>query len=77
MENETKIIASKLKGLRNEKGLSQEDVAKSLGLSRETIRKYENNSEKMSVDILLKMLNIYQVKSDYFFALIYGNLPTK
>ncbi len=77
MENETKIIAGKLKGLRNEKGLSQEEVAKSLGLSRETIRKYENNSEKMSVDILLKMLNIYQVKSDYFFALVYGNLPTK
>ena len=77
MENETKIIAGKLKGLRNEKGLSQEEVAKSLGLSRETIRRYENNSEKMSVDILLKMLNIYQVKSDYFFALVYGNLPTK
>ena len=77
MENETKIIAGKLKGLRNEKGLSQEEVAKSLGLSRETIRKYENNSEKMSVDILLKLLNIYQVKSDYFFAIVYGNLPTK
>lgn len=75
MENETKIIADKLRGLRNEKGLSQEEVADILNLSRETIRKYETDSSKININTLLRMLDIYGIKSDYFFTLVYGKMP--
>ena len=45
MEDVIKSISSKLRGLRSEKGLSQEDVADRLGIHRETFRKYENNPQ--------------------------------
>ncbi len=75
MEEINKIISAKLKGLRAEKGFSLEEMAEKIGVHRETLRKYENNPSAIEIGMLLKMLNIYDVETTYFFELIYGNLP--
>lgn len=75
MEEISKKISAKLKGLRAEKGFSLEEMAEKIGVHRETLRKYENNPLIIEIGILLNMLNIYDIETTYFFDLIYGNLP--
>jgi len=75
MEDIIKNISGKLKGIRAEKGYSLEEMADKLGIHRETFRKYENNPSTIEVGMLLKILDIYDIKTTYFFNLIYGNLP--
>lgn len=75
MEEINKNISAKLKGLRAEKGYSLEEMANKLEIHRETLRKYENHPEFIEIGLLLKMLNIYDVTTIYFFELIYGKMP--
>lgn len=77
MNDVIKSISSKLRGLRSEKGLSQEDVANKLGIHRETFRKYENNPSSIEMGLFLKILDIYEIDTNYFFELIYGKLPNR
>ena len=75
MEEINKNISAKLKGLRAEKGFSLEEMAENIGVHRETLRKYENNTSSIEIGTLLKMLNIYDIETTYFFELIYGKMP--
>lgn len=77
MENVIKQISGKLKGIRAEKGYSLEEMAEKIGIHRETFRKYENNPALIEIGMLLKILNIYDIETTYFFELIYGNLPSE
>lgn len=75
MEEINKNISAKLKGLRAEKGYSLEEMAEKIGVHRETLRKYETNPSCIEIGTLLKMLNIYDVETIYFFESIYGKMP--
>lgn len=48
-------IARQIKLIREEKGLSQEDLAQIMGVSRTTISKIENGRFSFSIDYLLKL----------------------
>lgn len=72
-----KKISAKLKGLRAEKGYSLEKMSKLLNIHRETLRKYENNPVSMEIGQFLKILEIYDVETIYFFELIYGKMPNE
>ena len=50
-------IGSKLKNARNEKGITQEQAAELLGVSRQTISNWENN--KSYPDIISEMLQVF------------------
>lgn len=75
MNEINKNISAKLRGLRAEKGFSLEEMAEKLGIHRETLRKYENDPFVIEIGLLLKMLNIYDMDTTYFFELIYGKMP--
>ena len=75
MDDLLKLISIKLKTLRIENKMSLEDVSKKIGLHRETIRRYENNSACISIDNLLLLLNIYHIDASIFFEQLYGKLP--
>lgn len=77
MKNIIDTISGKLKGIRAEKGYSQEEVAEKLGVHRETFRKYENDPSSLEMEQFLKILDIYGINTIYFFNLVYGNLPNK
>lgn len=48
-------IGSKLKNARNEKGITQEQAAELLGVSRQTISNWENNKSYPDIVSVIKM----------------------
>ena len=75
MEEVIKNISGKLKGIRAEHGYTLEEVADKLNIHRETLRKYENNPSNIEIGVFLKILDIYNIETTYFFDLIYGTMP--
>lgn len=59
----------RLRELRVQKKLTQAQVAKRLSLSKATISGYENNIKTPSLDVLVKLANLYGVSSDYILGL--------
>ena len=58
-------IGSKLKKARNEKGITQEQAAELLDVSRQTISNWENNKSYPDIISVIKMSNIYSVSLDH------------
>lgn len=48
-------VGQQIKLIREEKGLSQEELAQRMGISRTTISKIENGKFSFSIDYLLKL----------------------
>lgn len=58
-------IGSKLKNARNNIGLTQEQVAEVLGVSRQTISNWENNKSYPDIISVIKMSDIYSISLDH------------
>lgn len=56
---------NRLKELRGSRGLTQEDMAKLIGVVRPTYTKYESGDIQMSDQILKKISQIFGVSIDY------------
>ena len=50
--------------LRTEKNLSQGDLAEKLGISRQSISKWENNSAIPDLEKIIKLSEIFEVSLD-------------
>ena len=59
-------IARKLTYLRTQKGCSQEDIADELGVSRQTISKWELGTQILRLDTLYKISDILEVSPSSF-----------
>ncbi len=71
------LISEKLRGLRAEKRLSQEQVAEKMGIHRETFRKYEKNPLLMSTGLFIEMLMVYNTNPLIFFKSIMAKCQEK
>ena len=60
-----KIVADRLRGLRNEMHFSQTNLAKVLGLTQSSINRYENDDSSPSYEVLLKYADYFDVSLDY------------
>lgn len=58
-------IGNKITKLRKEKNWSQEELAKKVNTSRVMIGNYERNTNMPSIDILLKIANVFNVSIDF------------
>ena len=58
-------FASRLKQLRLNKNLRQEQVAKLIGVNKSAISTYENNTRQPSFEILVRLATLYRVSTDY------------
>lgn len=58
-------IGSKLKNARNNSGLTQEQAAEVLGVSRQTISNWEGNKSYPDIISVIKMSDIYSVSLDH------------
>ncbi len=58
-------IGSKLKQARKEKGVTQEQSAELLGVSRQTISNWENNKSYPDIVSVIKMSDLYSVSLDH------------
>lgn len=60
-------IAKELKSTRIKLGLSMTKVAADNKFNIETLRRYENNCNGLSVEKLIQLLKYYKVNSEIFF----------
>lgn len=66
-------IGERLKELRKECKLTQIELAEKLNVNYQTVARIEKNQREPSIDILLKMCQIFNVSSDY----LLGKTKTK
>ena len=59
------ILGYRLKELRKEKNLSQDDLGKLLGVTKVSVSGYENGTRVPSMNILLLMLDVFGISADY------------
>ena len=57
-------IGQRLFELRKKKNLSQEEVADILGVSRQTISKWETDASTPDFDKIIPICNLYEITSD-------------
>ena len=59
------VLGYRIRRLRKEKMLSQEQLGKLLGVSKVSVSGYENGTRNPSMEILSKMVDVFNVSSDY------------
>ena len=59
------ILADKIIDLRKKNGWSQEELASQLGVSRQSVSKWESGQSIPDLDRILKMSTIFGVSTDY------------
>ena len=62
-------LAKRLKEVRLERGMSQAQVSKALGLSRNAYTNYELGLREPSISILKQLCEIFEVSADYLIGL--------
>lgn len=62
------MYGKKLRELRNIEGWTQEEVAKKLGVSKQTYSHYENEKRRPGLDIIRELAAVYRVNIDDIFA---------
>lgn len=70
MENEEKLIGSRIKSLRKENKMSQEELASKLGISRSYFSKIENGQRGLSIEIMQKLCKVFNMSMDEFLETI-------
>ena len=72
MDNKEKkyyeIISDNIKRLRTTAKLSQESMAEKLSCSREFISRVENKKEKVSLNMLLKIADLFHINPSKMFT---------
>lgn len=63
------ILGDRLKSLREEKGISQEDLATALGISRLSVGNYERSIRTPEAETIIKIAKYFGVSSDYLLGL--------
>lgn len=60
---------NRIKELRNEKGLRQEDLAGIINVSQQTISRLENGQNCLPADLLIELSKFFRVSVDYILKL--------
>ena len=68
-------VGSKVKSRRLILGLSQEELAKSIGLTFQQVQKYERGTNRISVSRLVDICKVLKVQIDYFFEGTFAGRP--
>ena len=58
-------VAARIRGLRNSHGFTQEKAAQLLDIDRRFMSRIENGSKGCSVDLLIRLSELYHVSLDY------------
>ena len=58
-----------IKQLRKSRNLSQVDLAKALGVTKQSISNWENNNIQPSIDMLIRLAHFFSVSTDFMLGL--------
>lgn len=59
------IFSARIKELREQSGLSMENLANELGVTKSRVNMWENNGTIPRGDVLIKLANFFHVSTDY------------
>ena len=59
------ILGYRLRELRKDNNMSQEDLGKLLGVTKVSVSGYENGTRIPSMEILITILNVFKISADY------------
>ena len=71
------MLASRLKELRNQKNITQEELANHLSIPRGTYAHYELGKREPDYNMLLRIANFFDVSTDYLLGLTDSPNPYK
>ena len=77
------MLNKRIYELRMSFGWTQVQLAQKLGVTKQTVSNWENDNIQPSIDMLIKLSNIFNVSTDYLLALTPNNsinvdgLPTE
>ncbi len=63
-------FSERLKELREEKGLSQTQLAKLTKISQPTITRWENGERTPNIDSIITLCHFFNVSADYLIGLV-------
>lgn len=62
-------LDERIKELRLARGLSQVDLADSLGVTKQSVSNWENSNIQPSIDMLIRLANYFSVSTDYILGM--------
>lgn len=65
----------RLKSLREDRDLTQREIAKRLNIAQNTYSQYENGVHQLPIDILIKLANFYHTSTDYILEMTDESKP--
>lgn len=68
---------NRLKDLREDKDLTQKEIAVMLGIGQAGYSKYENEKNNIPTDILNKLPDFYNMSTDYILLELISKMHTK
>ena len=59
------ILGYRLKELRKDNNMSQEELGRLLGVTKVSVSGYENGTRIPSMEVLITILNVFKISADY------------
>ena len=59
------MFGERVKELRNNQGWTQQELGNRLGVSKQSVSNWENGNIMPSIDLLVKLSDLFQVPTDY------------
>ena len=69
------MVYKRIRDLREDRDLTQKEVAKALSCSQQVYSNYELGQRDIPTDILIKLAKLYDVSTDYILGL--SDTPTR
>ena len=69
MENSKSAIGLRIKELREDNDLTQQQIADKLGITQRKYSYLETGTQQLTDEILVKLSNVYNVTTDYILRL--------
>lgn len=63
------MLNEQIKKLRTACGITQVELAKSLGVTKQSVSNWENDNIQPSIDMLIRLAEFFQVSTDYMLGL--------
>lgn len=63
------MYGQRIKEIRQEKGITQSQLAEMLSTTQSTIGKYEREEIQLAVDTIIKICKVFEVSADYLLGL--------
>lgn len=71
------MFNDRLKDLREDNDLTQEELSKKLNITRSALSNYEQGTREPSINLLIKIANYFNVTLDYLLCRTNDNKPFK